>query len=414
MVAGNAVYSGAQWAVIAVLSHNLGMEAVGAFGFALSIVAPLIMFGQMQLRAQVAADAGLIRSARADVALRLSASAATVTVAVVVASVLWLLGVIATALALVIGGIALARAVESFSDLSYGYRQHDGQFSIIASSLVLRSILSLIAVIWTVIYTGSVAWSAWVMAVSAISAFLFADADKLRQAWSRRDSNTHSLLARMRRQAMTALPFGVAALITSLHFNLPRLILQPLSGMASVGRLTALLYFLTAMTILSVSVIEASGPALARLLHLADLPRFRREASVLTYGGLAVSAAFALLFAVAGGPLLNLVYGPEALFTRLETSMLSLCVALSIQLTFVQYYLILAGRGSTQIWGAASGSLATVLLSALLIPLSPVAGALTGYACGLALSLTVQVWRLRSCLRIPEARLTAALESNPS
>lgn len=411
MLTGNAAYSATQWAVIAVLSHRLGMEAVGAFGFALSIVAPLIMFGQMQLRAQVAADASNIRSARADVALRFLASAAAAAAAIAVAAAMALSGAIESALAIVIFGLSITRAVESLSDLSFGYRQHDGQFSRIAASLLIRSAFSLIFVVAALTYVGTAASSAWAMAAAAIVAFLLSDAGKLRQAWAGGQTNPEPVFAGVQRQAFAALPLGVAALLTSLHFSLPRLILQPLADMASLGRLTALLYFFTAMTILSVSIIEASGPRLARLLHGADPAQFLREAVALACGGLAAAAAFALLIAYAGGPLLVFLYGSGTLFSRLETAMLSLCVALSIQLTFVQFYLILVGRAGVQMWGAAMGSAVTVLTALLLIPVSPVAGALAAYASGLAVSLSIQFLKLRAELRIPATRLSAALGS---
>jgi O-antigen/teichoic acid export membrane protein len=411
MVAGNAAYSATQWAVIAVLSHRIGMEAVGAFGFALSIVAPLIIFGQMQLRAQVAADASNIRSPRADVALRFLASAAAAATAIAAAATLALSGAIESALAVVICGLSITRAVESLSDLSFGYRQHDGQFSRIAASLFARSAFSLIFVVAAVTYIGTAASSAWAMAAAAIVAFLLADAGKLRQAWSGGRANPEPVFAGIRRQASAALPLGVAALLTSLHFSLPRLILQPLTDMTSVGRLTALLYFFTAMTILTVSIIEASGPRLARLLHGSDLSQFLREAVALACGGLAAAGAFALLLAYAGGPLLVLVYGSAALFSRLETALLSLCVALSIQVTFVQFYLILVGRAGVQMWGAALGSVVTALTAFLLIPASSVAGALASYACGLAASLSLQFFKLCAELRIPATRLSSAFGS---
>jgi O-antigen/teichoic acid export membrane protein len=295
---GNGVYAAAQWGMVVALAKLAGAEAVGLFTLGLAVTAPIFLFTNLNLRTVLATDAAEEFRLPDYAGLRALSTALAFAVAAGIA----ISGLYGAAAAWTIAAVALLKAAESASDLTYGEAQRTGKLDRMAASLVVRSVLAL------AILTAATALGAPVAAaVAGIAAAWFlvwAVFDRLRPDAGPRQRTALMALARR------AWPLGAAAMLLSFNLNLPRYFLER-QGVAAVGIFSALSYGTAAGSLLLTALSQSSAPRLATAWQNRDRERFGRElggmfAVALTLGGAAVLAA--LLW---GREILTLLYRPE-------------------------------------------------------------------------------------------------------
>ena len=155
MAAGNIFYIGCQWGVLVATVKCGTPEMVGQLSLGFAICAPIFLFCQLRLRAASATDAGNEYEAPEYLTLRLLCTS----VALLGVLLICLPGHFAMQTTLTILGVGVAKAIESGSDLFYGFLQNAERMRPIALSLILRGCLSFTGFVIALLLTRSLLWA---------------------------------------------------------------------------------------------------------------------------------------------------------------------------------------------------------------------------------------------------------------
>ncbi|MDB5100939.1 MAG: Membrane protein involved in the export of O-antigen and teichoic acid [Cyanobacteria bacterium RYN_339] len=292
-LAGNVVYAASQWAMLVLIAKLGDAQMVGQFALGLAVVGPVMLFASLQLRGVQATDA----SGRYGFGHYLGLRLVTTGVAL-----LALLG------PGVIGLIAVGKAFEGLGDVCFGAFQQRERMDLIAKSMILKGVCSLVAMGCLLHATHSLLWA--VGGMTAVSAAVALGYD-LRNARGLLGSIRPTFAWSLTQLAWRALPLGIVYLLTALTANLPRYFIAHELGTAALGVFAALAY----MTLVGGTVVNALGqaasPRLARLHAAGSRDEFRQALAKLLAAGGAVGVAGWLIAVVAGPEVLALAYRPE-------------------------------------------------------------------------------------------------------
>ena len=168
---GNGVYLGCQYATLMMLAKLGNPTLVGQFSLGLAITAPVIILSQMQLRQMQVTDVKSEYVFADYFCSRLILSALALAA---IGGVVAFSGY-SHAIRVVILLIALAKIFESLSDVAYGTIQRHERMDLIAVSLVIKGLGSLLAFGLALWLTGSLIWSLSGMCVVWTALFFFYD-----------------------------------------------------------------------------------------------------------------------------------------------------------------------------------------------------------------------------------------------
>ena len=161
-VAGNTIYAGCQWGILAVLARWASAEVLGEYAFGLAVAAPVMVFSMLHLRALQATDAREEFAFGDFLALRLITTSAAMLVVIVLAMVTPFHGLMAW-LIVICGMVATADAL---SDILAGALQRKERLDRVALGLAAKGILGLGAVTLVVARGGGAIAAA--LAVAAV------------------------------------------------------------------------------------------------------------------------------------------------------------------------------------------------------------------------------------------------------
>jgi O-antigen/teichoic acid export membrane protein len=306
---GNVVYAVGLWIQLVIFARIGGPAAVGAYAFALSLVAPVMMLSYLQLRMLLASDPGRTYSFREYRAVRLVTTAAALAAMIPVA---WWSGPW-RALWPVLAPVCAKAAADALLDVYCGLWQQHERMGVVGLAFALNAVTSVSLMVAATLLRGSVPAVATASALGSCTALLFVH---LRTAW---DAELRGALLpdgriewrRLARLVRDAAPLGVIVLLGSLRMNVPRYFIQHHAGQAALG-LYAAAYQLTAAGDLFVHALGvAATPRLARACLDGDAAGFRAVtrrivalAALLGVLGIAISA-------LVGRQVLALVFRPE-------------------------------------------------------------------------------------------------------
>jgi O-antigen/teichoic acid export membrane protein len=270
---GNLFYAASQWGILTALAKLGSPAMVGQFALGLAVTAPVIIFSNLQLRGIQATDAKREYLFGDYLALRL------LTTVLALGILFFLVGLSKydQATVYVILGVAVAKAVESLSDIYYGLMQQHERMDCIALSLILRGGLSLVAMVAGVYYTGALLWGVVGMGVSWAVVLLFIDLPNAARI-NRYSANTahlgttaatRTLLPRWHLQTHwrlvnLALPLGGVMLLLSLNTNIPRYLIEYYLGDEQLGFFSAIAYLIVAGNTVVGALGQSASPRLAR------------------------------------------------------------------------------------------------------------------------------------------------------
>jgi O-antigen/teichoic acid export membrane protein len=304
-LAGNVIYAACQWGMISVLAKLGTTVAVGQFALALAITAPVFMLTNLFLRGIQATDARNEFSFGEYFTLR--------TIGTVV-------GLAAIALVLlfyrrdtiswgVVLFVAVAKSVESFTDVIAGLLQKHERLDQVAISMMLKGITSVAAFSLAFYYWHSVVYASAAMAVTWSFVFLSYDvrvAGKLLQAGERYFTWNRAALVKLTKLAA---PVGIVMGLVSLNANIPRYAVEHYRGSGELGIFAALAYLVVVVNLIVNALGQSAIARLSRSFAEGNLQLFRTVLERMSIIGLGV-AALAMAFAFAfGGLVLKLVYG---------------------------------------------------------------------------------------------------------
>jgi O-antigen/teichoic acid export membrane protein len=304
---GNLIYTGSQWGILVLLAR-LGTPAdVGEFSLGLATTAPVMLFAGLQLRSVQVTDATRLFDFADYAGLRVLTTLLAVLVIFAVAMVAY-----RGELALTVCAFAVTKGIEAFSDIVYGFCQQHERMDIVAQSLMLRGVLSLIAVAVTFTAFRNVWLSVCGMAVGWVVTFVAFDLPAALKIAGRR----HFLVPRFSPQVLKKLlrmsfPLGVVTMLLSLNANIPRFLIGHERGIRELGAFSALSYALLAGTTIVSALGQSAAPRLAQYSSQGCTREFNRLSNRLIVIGMALGAAGILGAATVGRQVIGMIYGQE-------------------------------------------------------------------------------------------------------
>ena len=284
-------------------------EMLGQYALGLAITAPIFQFCGLQLRAVQVTDVRNRYTFGEFVGMRLVTTASGL---IIVASLV-LAGRYRGQTASVVLLVGLSKAIESFSDLCQGLFQKNERMDRVAKSLILKGVLSVVAVSSTLRFSGGPAAACWVMVI--VWALAWAAYD-LRNAIAQLGGGPGAVFPRINRSVfrdlfVLTLPLGFVMMVCSLNSNVPRYFLAKYAGEASVGVFSALMYCIVAGNMVMGALGQTASPRLAKLYCDGNLRAFCVLLVKLVAFGAFVGIVGLIAAKAAGTRILTLLYRQE-------------------------------------------------------------------------------------------------------
>jgi O-antigen/teichoic acid export membrane protein len=390
--------------MLVVLAKNGSPEMVGRFALALGMTAPILLLSSLQLRAVQATDARERFHFGQYLALRLLTTAA----ALVVCAVAAVVGTRTSDDALVILLIALAKCVDSVSDVLYGFFQRHETMRTIAVSMMWKGLISMGALWVVVVATRSLVCASAAVALASTTTLLAYDLPRARSLGRSRVSHsgvrpewTSRPLCRL---LALSLPLGFVMCLVSLNANLPRYVIEYHLGARQLGIFAAVSCVASAGTMVVSAVGQAASPRLANYFALGRKRAFLNLTGKLLVMGAAFGLCGIAVAAFAGAPLLALLYRPEYTAGAWMLTALLGTGAISWMASFMGYALTAAGCFRPQIPIAVLSLAATAATSFYLAPRLGLTGVVAGIWSGNIAQALASAWALWRTVRAHQCR----------
>lgn len=320
--AGNIIYAACQWGMVVTLAKLGSPEMVGQFTLGFAITAPLILLANMQLKSIQVTDATDQYRFGDYLGLRILTTGS---------SLLATLGIIIVVgyswkTSLIIFLVALAKAIESFSDVLYGLLQKNERMDRIAISMMIKGPLSLLLLGLGLYTTGSVVWAVVGLVLAWTVVLLSYDLRSGSLILSQITSGIHTqdcpsaVLTKLRpywrwatlaRLLWLSWPLGLVMMLISLNSNIPRYFIERYLGERELGIFAAISYLMVVGNMVVSALGDAATPKLAKYYAAGETSAFRALLlKLMGIGGLLGGAAVAIAL-VAGQQILTLLYRPE-------------------------------------------------------------------------------------------------------
>jgi O-antigen/teichoic acid export membrane protein len=343
MLAGNAVYAICQWGAIVALAKLGSSFIVGQFSLGLAIAAPVLMFTNLQLRAVQATDSG--RHYSFGEYLRLRTTLTLLGLAMIAGIAVF--GHYERQTAAVILVVALAKGIETLSDIHYGLFQLNDRLDQTGKSMMLRGMLALAALSTGLYLTRSVLWGCCLLVSVWLATLLFFDMKHGRRFAAVHPRFARGAEARPWDLMRIALPLGIATTMAALNLNMPRYFIHARLGERQLGIYSALAYTTVAMVLVTDSLAHCAIPRLSRLYSGGEMTEFRSLLFRLVAAGGLLGAGGLIVVQLAGKRLITLMYGTEyaahfQVFLVLILAAAIYCVAsmFTIAITSARYFRI--------------------------------------------------------------------------
>lgn len=383
---GNVIYAGCQWAIVVLLAKLASVEIVGEYALAVAVAVPIAFLGDFRLRVLFVTDAADKYPFREMLGLRFILSCLSLVVILATCGIVGY-GRSTTLITLIVG---IAYIVDSISDTYYGRFQRNERMDRIATSLILRNVLSAIAFTVAVYFTQKLLWGVCGLMLARGSILLLYDA---RIGAQRLDAlacpNGLSLLRHMcidgfrpswnvRRQLQmlwVAFPLAIVSVLVSVNGYVPRYLLQSFVGPRDVGLYSAINYLPAGGFVVVNALGYAVFARLSKLFAKGDLLGFKVLLAKIAVVYAGISAGGLLLSFVAGRQVLALIYRPEYAQHVDLLRWLMITGTVSCLTTAMQCGLTAASQFRVQVPLFAGVTAISVLGSAILIPRMGLIGA---------------------------------------
>jgi O-antigen/teichoic acid export membrane protein len=397
MAAGNAFYIGCQWGVLVATVKCGTPEMVGQLSLGFAICAPIFLFCQLRLRAASATDAGNEYEAPEYLTLRLLCTS----IALLGVLLICLPGHFAMQTTLTILGVGVAKAIESGSDLFYGFLQNAEQMRPIALSLILRGFLSFMGFFIVLLLTRSLLWAlaafcaGWAMVLLVVD--LPIAAGLIRKAEGKRIHIRWrwSVLGKL---ARLSLPLGISAMLMSLAVNMPRYFVQRFGGATELGLFSALAYLTIASGMIVNSLAEVTIPRFAKLFNTARLAEATRLLVISIAVTVVVGVASIAIAAMLSRPLVTLVYREQYATSGGLLAWLMVAAAVANIGSIFSYILLAARKFNLHLVCLIALAVSTALASELMVPRWHTEGAAFASIFGFSVQALIAAWCVRRFL----------------
>jgi O-antigen/teichoic acid export membrane protein len=391
-IAGNVVYGASQWAVLSLIAKLGSAEMLGNYALAIAVASPAAMLSHLNLRAVIATDMARQHPCYDYLAVRFTATAASL---IGIAAIAFASGFSRqVALATVLMGLALGS--ETVSDAYFGFMQRREQLDQVARSMIVRAALSVAALGATLWFTRDLVAAVFALALGRIAVLLVYDRPRGTAGEDLRRTGTSAQWLIFR----TALPLGVVLMLVSLANNVPRYAIEADLGARELGVFAAAASFITAGGAIASALGQAVTPRLALYFSAGDLRAYRRLARQSLAISLALGACGIAGAALLGKFILRILYRPEyAAYSGLLVALMA-AGTLTYVATMLGYLLTSARAFRPQMPLLIIVTAVSAAASYLLVPRMGLGGA----ALAIALAAVVQIAGAAGILRMVEAR----------
>lgn len=361
---GNTIYAGCQWGMVACLAKLGSTSAVGQFALAFAITAPIFMLTNLFLRGIQATDARSEYTFQDYFTLRLLGTVAAL--AIVATSMVFTR--IDSTTRVVIFVVALAKAVESFTDVIAGLLQKHERLDQVSISMMLKGIISLTAFGLTYFLSRSVIAASVALVLSWMAVFAAYDlklAHRTITAGEKFFSFNSGVLLQLTKLAA---PVGIVTALGTLNVNIPRYILERYRGSSELGIFAALGYSVVVLGLIVNALGQSAVVRLSRSFaenRTHDYLRLIRQMSLLGAG----ASALALVCGVfVGRPVLVLLYGSEYAKALNLLLLFILTAGVNAVASFLSYGMTAARRFRSQVPVFVATLLASAIVGWILVP----------------------------------------------
>lgn len=387
-VAGRGLHAASQWLIVIVIAHLGGSSEVGLLALALAIVNPVMILSQLSLRVLKATDAKDGRALADYFSLRVVTTLAAASVCIVVSLVSGFDPVTRH----VILWVVVAKAIDSLSDVLYGFQLNLERHEVMSVSLMSRAILAVgvVATAYALTHDLAIAiacqalvWGVVLVAydLPRTAGLLAGTLEGKRPRFLAWNPSAWVQLAGI------GLPLGVSAFFASAITNMPRYFIEHRYGTDSLGLFAAMAYLVGFLSLAANAVAQTLAPRLGRASQAADPARFHRMLSRLRLGAVGATAAGLLVALAAGRPLIRIIYGETFAEAAPLLPWIVVAGGLGLATTFTGYGLIAARRGYAILGSLAVAALVCLGCCWFLIGRIGLLGAVLGWIAGLGTQL---------------------------
>ncbi len=382
-LAGNLVYAGCQWGMLSVLAKMGSPSVVGQFALGLAVTAPVFMLTNLQLRGVQATDAKSEYEFGHYFTLRLIAS--LLGIGVVAGIAFWSKYERTTAAVVVL--VAVAKAIESMSDVANGLQQKHEHLDQVAIGLMLKGALS-VTTFATVYHMSHRLTSAVVALVfSWATVTLFYD---LRLALRLEGGVRRFFSADWRkivRLVVLSAPLGMVMAMISLNTNIPRYVIERQLGQRELGIFAAMAYLVTAAGLIVNALGQSATARLSRMFATGNLQGFKLLVGKLAVLGALLGVVGVPLALLVGRRLLTLLYAPE--YGEYLGTFLIMVATVSVTATasFLGYAVTAAREFRIQVPIVGAAAVAVLVSSVLMVPKLGIAGSALALLASAAVNL---------------------------
>jgi O-antigen/teichoic acid export membrane protein len=302
---GNIVYALCQWGMISSLAKLGTAAAVGQFALALAITAPVFMLTNLQLRGIQATDA----KSTFEFGDYFTVRAAGTCIGLIVVVLILVASGYGRSTCLVVMLLAVAKAIESFTDVIAGLLQKYERLDQIAIGMMLKGGFSVILFTAAYAYWHSVVAASASLCLTWLAVFLAYDLQLARRLLKGKGKFLTLNANRLLQLIKLAAPLGFVMALNSLNANIPRYVLQRYRGASDLGIFAALAYLVIAVGLIANALGQSAVVRLSRSFADGRTREFARLLKRMSLMGLAIAGAGVILAIMFGHAALRLLYG---------------------------------------------------------------------------------------------------------
>jgi O-antigen/teichoic acid export membrane protein len=291
-----------------VFTKYYSLLEVGQFAFALAIAAPIYALLNLQLKVIQASDINNNYDVSSYFVLRL--------LTVVISTILLLIiGYLFSPEAqLVLLTVCLWRAIESMSDIVYGYYQKHEVMDLLGKSLILKSVSAVAVVLFLASSGCSIEVTLFGIVIAWCLIFYTYEFPKYRQLMELNDDRLQfrkvDILASLPKLVRMSIPMGLVVLVHNLNLNVPKYAVEAVLGEADLAIFASIAY----ITVAGATLVSAIGqPAIPRLAHYyyEQKSKFGLFLGKITGMVIVIGLIGYLVSAILGEELLRVLYTEE-------------------------------------------------------------------------------------------------------
>lgn len=304
---GNIIYALCQWLMLVIIARLGNARDVGIYSLALAISAPIMLFLGMNLRVAIATDQKREFSIRDYLTLRALSSLFGLALVFSIAC-LWYKdeSYVLTTITLV----TLAKAVESLSEVCFGFFQQAERNDLISQSLILRGLSTVLLLGIAYYYLRSLTASIAAVLLVWLTTLLAFDAPRLRKLSSTTIHLPNQPL-QLPRLIQSVFPLGFVALLDSLTPNVTRYAVEFFFGLEQLGYFSAIAYLMVAGGTVAGALGQAATPRMARHFSNNELSSFVSVGVISVLLGSSIGILGLIVSIFYGRELLGFVYGKQ-------------------------------------------------------------------------------------------------------